>query len=156
MMHEGKTGFEWWVVEKSSPTAAVPEDVEAHLRGILNGFADPLPKFPDQTDLSKNVFRWEVYNRPSLKKWSKGRVVGIGDAVHPVSPYAAYGMGMAIEDGYYLARALGGATLSQDVVEASIARYEDERVDYCNHHVEFARKLGGHVSLSQRSFGDAA
>jgi 2-polyprenyl-6-methoxyphenol hydroxylase-like FAD-dependent oxidoreductase len=30
----------------------------------------------------------------------------LGDAAHPTSPYAAYGAGMSIEDGYFLAREL--------------------------------------------------
>ncbi|KAG9661567.1 hypothetical protein KCU64_g2482, partial [Aureobasidium melanogenum] len=37
----------------------------------------------------------------------------VGDAVHPVSPYAGYGMGMAIEGGYYLARAPDGVDLRE-------------------------------------------
>ncbi|WP_199523185.1 NAD(P)/FAD-dependent oxidoreductase [Pararhodobacter sp. CCB-MM2] len=143
MLHEGKPGFEWWVVEPSSADAVPPEDVEAHLRGLLKGFADPMPRFADHTDFSRQIFRWEIYNRPSLKHWTKGRVACLGDAVHPVSPYAAYGMGMAIEDGYVLARALEGRSLSDGpAVADAFARYEAERVAYVNHNVEFARMLG--------------
>jgi hypothetical protein len=67
-----------------------------------------MPRFLEATDFKTQVCRWEVFNRPSMKRWSARRVVCVGDAVHPVSPYAAYGMGMAIEDGYFLARALDG------------------------------------------------
>jgi 2-polyprenyl-6-methoxyphenol hydroxylase-like FAD-dependent oxidoreductase len=78
-----------------------------------------------------------------LEKWSTGRVVCLGDAVHPVSPYAAYGMGMAIEDGYFLARALGGCNLrDMPKVTQAFSVFENERVAYVNHTVEFARKLG--------------
>ncbi|CAG8116345.1 unnamed protein product, partial [Penicillium nalgiovense] len=81
--------------------------------------------------------------RPSMKKWSAGRVVCVGDAVHPVSPYAAYGMGMAIEDGYFLAKALDGVDLRDSLaVSAAFEIYEDQRVDYVNHNMEFARFLG--------------
>lgn len=143
MKHEGKPGFEWWIVEKSSEAATPPADPERHVRALLAPFAHPMNLFADRTDFSKQIFRWEVYNRPSLAKWSKGRVVCLGDAVHPVSPYAAYGMGMAIEDGYFLARAIGTSDLSdRAVVDRSIAKFEAERLAYCNHQVEFARKLG--------------
>lgn len=143
MLHEGKPGFEWWIVEPAKEGAPVPADVEKHVRGLLKNFADPMPRFPDHTDFATQVFRWDIYNRPSLKSWTKGRVACVGDAVHPVSPYAAYGMGMAIEDGYFLARALGGRDLSdRSVLSDAFARYEDERVAYVNHQVEFARKLG--------------
>lgn len=111
MLHDGKAGYEWWLVEPSCDGKPLPSDIEAHVRNILGTFADPLPRFADATNFDTQVYRWEVYNRPSLKKWSAGRVVGLGDAVHPVSPYAAYGMGMAIEDGYYLARSLESVDL---------------------------------------------
>ena len=48
------------------------------------------------------MFRWEIRDRKPLKQWSKGRVTILGDAAHPTSPYAAYGAGMSIEDGYFL------------------------------------------------------
>lgn len=143
MLHDGKPGFEWWVVEPAKEGAPAPANVEKHVRGLLEPFADPMPRFPDHTNFTSQIFRWDIYNRPSLQKWTKGRVACVGDAVHPVSPYAAYGMGMAIEDGYFLARALGGNSLADgDVLAKAFARYEDERVAYVNHQVEFARKLG--------------
>ncbi|MDO6965092.1 FAD-dependent oxidoreductase [Rhizobium alvei] len=143
MLHDGRPGFEWWVVEPSSDKAPVPADAKAHVSNIVRQFADPMSRFLDRTDFSTQMFRWEVYNRPSLKSWSSGRVVCLGDAVHPVSPYAAYGMGMAIEDGYFLAKFLANRDLSQtEQVSQAFRQYEMQRVDYCNHHVEFARTLG--------------
>jgi 2-polyprenyl-6-methoxyphenol hydroxylase-like FAD-dependent oxidoreductase len=143
MLHDGKPGWEWWVVERSdNPDTPIP-DIGAHLTNHVANFADPMPRFVEHTDFDKQCFRWEIYNRPSLKNWCKGRVACVGDAVHPVSPYAAYGMGMAIEDGYVLARAMQGKDLANmSTIEAGCTRYEGERVDYVTHHVEFARKLG--------------
>ncbi|KAJ9618081.1 hypothetical protein H2203_009262 [Taxawa tesnikishii (nom. ined.)] len=143
MVHDGKPGFEWWIVEPSWEGKPVPEDVKAHVTNILKDWADPMPRFREVTDFDKQVFRWEIYNRPSMKTWSKGRIIGIGDAVHPVSPYAAYGIGMAIEDGYYLARALDGVDLrDQRAVSAGFELFEKKRIDYVNHNMEFARNLG--------------
>lgn len=143
MKHEGKPGYEWWIVEPSSETAKPPADTEAHVRALLKPFAYPMNLFADRTDFSSQIFRWEIYNRPSLTAWSNGRVVCLGDAVHPVSPYAAYGMGMAIEDGYFLARAIGSCDLADRIaLTQAIKTFEAERVGYCNHQVEFARKLG--------------
>lgn len=143
MLHDGKPGFEWWVVEPVRENAPLPHDRELHLRTIVDDFADPMPRFPRYTDFSTQVFPWDIYNRPSMKSWTRGRIACLGDAVHPVSPYAAYGMGMAIEDGYFLAHALGGRSLVDlPQVSAAFRRFEIERVDYVNHHVEFARKLG--------------
>ncbi|KAH9905751.1 hypothetical protein F4778DRAFT_678099 [Xylariomycetidae sp. FL2044] len=143
MLHDGKPGFEWWVVEPSWEGKPLPQDVKGHVTGILKDWADPMPRFPDATNFDTQVYRWEIYNRPSMKKWSEGRVVCVGDAVHPVSPYAAYGMGMAVEDGYYLAKALDGVDLrDKRAVSAGFEVYEGHRVDYVNHNMEFARMLG--------------
>lgn len=143
MIHDGKPGFEWWVVEPSWENKPVPSDVKSHLTNILEDWAQPMPRFLDATNFDTQVYRWEIYNRPSMKKWSKGRVVCVGDAVHPVSPYAAYGMGMAIEDGYYLAKYLDGVDLcDKSAVAAGFELYEQKRVDYVNHNMEFARFLG--------------
>lgn len=143
MLHDGKPGFEWWVVEPSWDGKPIPEDPKAHLTGILMDWAQPMPRFLDVTDFESQVYRWEIFNRPSMKKWSAGRVVCVGDAVHPVSPYAAYGMGMAIEDGYFLAKALAGIDLRDlRAVNTGFEIYEAQRVDYVNHNMEFARFLG--------------
>ena len=143
MFNNGKNGFEWWVVEPSYEGKPQPDDPKKHIKAILEDFSDPMGQFPDHTDFAKDTFCWEVYNRASLKKWSKGRVVCIGDSVHPVSPYAAYGMGMAIEDGYYIARALDGVNLGdQEAVTSGFTEFEHGRVAYVNKNVEFARSLG--------------
>lgn len=143
MLHDGKPGFEWWVVEPSWDGKPLPDDPKAHLTEILKDWAQPMPRFLEATNFDTQMYRWEIFNRPSMKKWSKGRVACVGDAVHPVSPYAAYGMGMAIEDGYFLARALDGVDLRDlHAVNAGFELYEEERVDYVNHNMEFARFLG--------------
>lgn len=143
MLHDGKPGWEWWIVEPKEEGAPAPDDVEPYIRGILQDFADPLPRFPDSTDFETQIFRWDVYNRESLKQWTSGRIACVGDAVHPVSPYAAYGMGMAIEDGYFLARELGGRDLGDLAgVRKAFESYEAERVEYVNNLVEFARSQG--------------
>ncbi|KAI9039434.1 FAD-dependent oxidoreductase [Aspergillus affinis] len=143
MLHDGKPGFEWWVVEPSWEDKPLPEDPQAHLSAILRDWSQPLSRLLEATNFDSQVYRWEIYNRPSMKKWSTGRIVGIGDAVHPVSPYAAYGMGMAIEDGYYLAKSLEGVDLRDPrAVTAGFELYEKQRLDYVNHNMEFARFIG--------------
>lgn len=142
MLHDGKPGFEWWVVEPANEGDPVPSDPIAHLNNILKDWAEPMPRFPNLTNPETQLFRWEIYNRPSLKKWSKNRIVCLGDAVHPVSPYAAYGMGMAIEDGYFLAKYLDGRELTATTTKDAFEKFEAQRVEYVNTQVEFARTLG--------------
>lgn len=143
MMHEGKPCYEWWIVEPWTEGQRFHGDVKSHVMKHLEGFTGPVQQLASATDFSKNVFRWEIYNRPPLSSWSHGRVTFVGDAVHPVSPYAAYGMGMAIEDGYWLARSLRGVDLANMAQLADgLKRYDAQRVDYTNHHAILARKLG--------------
>ncbi|KAL4971615.1 hypothetical protein BDW66DRAFT_164966 [Aspergillus desertorum] len=139
MLRDGKPGFEWWVVEPGWEGQPVPENPKEHVAKILEGWMQPMPRLLEATNFETQVYRWDIYNRPSMKKWSAGRIVGVGDAVHPVSPYAAYGIGMAIEGGYYLAKALDGIDLRDArAVSAGCELYGTQRVDYVNHHMEFA------------------
>ena len=143
MLHDGKPGFEWWFVEPRKEHAPEPADPKAYLSNIGKDFASPMLRLIDATDFDRQIFPWDIYNRKSLSHWTKGRVACIGDAVHPVSPYAAYGMGMSIEDGYFLAKALGGRALTElGTLQAAYDNFEQERVAYVNHQVEFARTLG--------------
>lgn len=143
MLHHGREAFEWWVVEPWDEGVQFNGSIRDHLMARIVGWCDPLPRLAAATDFERNCFRWEIYNRPSLQKWSRGRVVCLGDAVHPVSPYAAYGMGMAIEDGFFLAKFLAGKDLTDlRALAEGFALFEKQRVAYANHHTEFARKLG--------------
>ena len=51
-----------------------------------------------------SLFRWALYDRRPLTKWSDGRVVLLGDAAHPMLPFLAQGAAMAVEDSWVLAR----------------------------------------------------
>jgi 2-polyprenyl-6-methoxyphenol hydroxylase-like FAD-dependent oxidoreductase len=52
------------------------------------------------------VHKWGIYERDPLPSWRKGRVVLLGDACHPMTPYMASGAAMALEDAVVLARCL--------------------------------------------------
>ena len=74
-------------------------------------------------DSADAVWRWALYDRPPLPRWSRGTTTLLGDAAHPMLPFLAQGAAMAIEDAVVLgdALALGGP------VEAALARYEAAR-----------------------------
>jgi 2-polyprenyl-6-methoxyphenol hydroxylase-like FAD-dependent oxidoreductase len=75
LLHEGKPCFEWWVVEPSWEGKPLPEDPKAYLSGVLEGWSEPMSRFLDITGFDSQVYQWEIYNRPSMKKWYTGRVV---------------------------------------------------------------------------------
>jgi salicylate hydroxylase len=51
-------------------------------------------------------FRWGIYDREPLPRWSRGRLTLLGDAAHPMLPHAGQGANQAIEDGVALAAIL--------------------------------------------------
>ncbi|RTR53448.1 FAD-dependent monooxygenase [Pseudomonas aeruginosa] len=143
LRYKGKDCFEWWFVEKCAENQAEPKDPAAYVRERIGHFAYPVPQILDATDTTHNLFRWVVKYRKPLKQWSRGRLTIMGDAAHPTSPYAAYGAGMAIEDGFFLAKYLAGTDLSDtQALERGLSRYDAQRVDYTNQTTAFARFLG--------------
>jgi salicylate hydroxylase len=52
------------------------------------------------------LIKWGLFVREPLPHWSRGRVLLIGDAAHPMLPFLGLGAATAIEDGIMLARVL--------------------------------------------------
>ena len=62
-----------------------------------------------------SVHRWAILDRPPLDRWHNGRMVLLGDAAHPMTPYMAQGAATAMEDAVVLARALSeGGVMALD------------------------------------------
>jgi salicylate hydroxylase/6-hydroxynicotinate 3-monooxygenase len=70
------------------------------------------------------VHKWGIYERDPLPCWRKGRVVLLGDACHPMTPYMASGAAMALEDAVVLARCLDDV---RGDVDTAFQTYEDIR-----------------------------
>ena len=54
------------------------------------------------------VHKWALVERDPLPKWGEGRVVLLGDACHPMTPYMAQGAATSIEDAALMSRCLEG------------------------------------------------
>ena len=142
LQFKGKNCFEWWFVEPCEENQPEPNDPLAYINERVKNFAYPVPEILNATE-SKNLFRWLIKFREPLSAWSKSRVTILGDAAHPTSPYAAYGAGMALEDGYFLGKYLQGVDLSNlSDLKEGLNKYDRQRVGYTNNVVGFARILG--------------
>jgi 2-polyprenyl-6-methoxyphenol hydroxylase-like FAD-dependent oxidoreductase len=76
-------------------------------------------------DACPDCHKWAILERDPLPTWSQGRVVLIGDACHPMTPYMAQGAATSIEDAAVLARCL--KDVSADGFEAAFKRFEAHR-----------------------------
>jgi salicylate hydroxylase len=58
-------------------------------------------------DIEGDTSFWALADLPRLPRWSRGRVVLLGDAAHAPLPHQGQGAGLAIEDAYALGALLG-------------------------------------------------
>jgi salicylate hydroxylase len=83
--------------------------------------------------------KWALFALERLPRWSRGRVVLLGDAAHPPIPFLAQGGVMAIEDAYALATELD---LNRRDHTVAFRQYEARRRNRAYHVMEIAHKLG--------------
>jgi 6-hydroxynicotinate 3-monooxygenase len=79
---------------------------------MREAFAGYHPSVQKLIDATPEVTKWPLLERDPLPLWSRGRLVLLGDACHPMKPHMAQGAAMAIEDAAMLTRCLDevGAT----------------------------------------------
>lgn len=93
------------------------------LRAAFKGFH---PEVQRLLDVAKNVTKWPLWDREPLPLWSRGRIVLLGDACHPMKPHMGQGAAIAIEDAAILARCLDQ---HGDDYQAAFKLYEMSRKD---------------------------
>ena len=94
----------------------------AELAADFTGWHEDIHTMIGQID---QPYKWALVGREPMAAWSIGRATLLGDACHPTLPFLAQGAGMAIEDGYVLARCL--EAYASDPVKA-LKHYEAARI----------------------------
>ena len=92
------------------------------MREAFNGWH---PTVQALIDATVEVTKWSLLERDPLPLWSRGRLVLLGDACHPMKPHMAQGACMAIEDAAMLTRCLQETGLSDH--RTAFALYEANR-----------------------------
>ncbi|WP_312876518.1 FAD-dependent monooxygenase [Streptomyces bohaiensis] len=77
-------------------------------------------------DAADRVGRWALHDRTPLERWSTDRITLLGDAAHPMLPFAAQGANQAVEDAVTLAVRLAAAGAA--AVPEALRRYQELRV----------------------------
>ena len=108
---------EWMTQESWSAKGDVNE-----LRAAYAGFHQDVRTV---LDACPDCHKWAILERAPLPRWSDGRVVLLGDACHPMTPYMAQGAATSIEDAAILARCLD-AVQGEDITGA-FETYEAHR-----------------------------
>ena len=108
---------EWLTRESWSAKGDVRE-----LRAAYDGFHRDVRAV---LDACPDCHKWAILEREPLPRWSDGRVVLLGDACHPMTPYMAQGAATAMEDAAILARCV--AEVGGDDVPGAFTRYEAHR-----------------------------
>ncbi|MBX3567439.1 MAG: FAD-dependent monooxygenase [Rhizobiaceae bacterium] len=101
--------------------ASVPSSRE-EMRAAFAGYHPIVQALIESSD---EVTKWPLLNRSPLPLWSRGRMVLLGDACHPMKPHMAQGAAMAIEDAAMLARCLSETGLGDHA--GAFGLYEENR-----------------------------
>eukprot|EP01006_Ploeotia_vitrea_P029904 TRINITY_DN62365_c0_g1_i1.p1 TRINITY_DN62365_c0_g1~~TRINITY_DN62365_c0_g1_i1.p1 ORF type:complete len:429 (+),score=41.94 TRINITY_DN62365_c0_g1_i1:23-1288(+) len=88
---------------------------------------------------AEDIYLWHCADRDPISNWREGRVVLVGDAAHPTTPFAGAGANNALEDSLVLFEEL---TREGQQVDEAIDQYMARRVGPANHMVSLARSNG--------------
>lgn len=103
----------------NEPTWRVPCDVSE----AVDAFSTWHPAVTEMVGaVEEDSNWWALHDFAPLERWSRGRVVLLGDAAHAMLPHQGQGANQAIEDAVTLAHCLAGVTAAD--VQTAITRYE--------------------------------
>ena len=95
------------------------------LEELRSAYAAFHPEVRAVLNACPDVYKWALLEREPLATWQQGRVVLLGDACHPMTPYMAQGAASSLEDAVVLSRCLQGVRI--DGIGAALGRYEATR-----------------------------
>ncbi len=108
----------WFATERVPEATTAPQGELAYLRERFASWEQPIPEILATTDPA-DVLRNDLYDRDEARQWSRGPVVTVGDAAHPMRPHLGQGGCQGLEDAAILGRFLDG----DDDTAAAFARF---------------------------------
>ncbi|MBF0547106.1 MAG: FAD-dependent monooxygenase [Candidatus Riflebacteria bacterium] len=110
-----------WYVTCNQPDTALPQS-KAEILEHFRGWHLPIPKIIAMTPDSA-IVRTPALDRQTTRSLTRGRVVLIGDAAHPMTPNLGQGTCQAIEDALVLSLLLS----QRGSIETAFSRFEKLR-----------------------------
>lgn len=99
-------------------------NIESSKKDALKFFENWHPSISNTIKKSERIYKWALFDRQPLPKWSDGNVVLLGDSAHPMLPFLAQGGAMAIEDSWVLANCFS----ANDSIEKSLTNFYRKRI----------------------------
>ncbi len=87
---------------------------------------------------ANDLFKWGIFSREPVSKWSTKNITLLGDAAHPLEPFMGQGASLAIEDGVVLGRIIEDSESSDEIV----SRYEAARIERAHFVTEHSKRAG--------------
>jgi 2-polyprenyl-6-methoxyphenol hydroxylase-like FAD-dependent oxidoreductase len=107
----------WWAAWNAPAGGKDDGDTEALLRKHFGTWRDPIPAIIEATPEGA-LIRNDIYDRRPARTWGRGRVVLVGDAIHPMTPDLAQGACQAIVDATTLATCLAASRQPSAALQA--------------------------------------
>ncbi|WP_234834807.1 FAD-dependent oxidoreductase [Mycolicibacterium stellerae] len=92
----------WFATERAPEGRVAPQGELEYLKIRFGSWAEPMPALLAATD-AEVVLRNDLYDRGEARIWSKGPIVLVGDAAHPMRPHLGQGGCQGLEDAAILA-----------------------------------------------------
>ncbi|HEX3286719.1 MAG TPA: FAD-dependent oxidoreductase [Mycobacterium sp.] len=141
----------WFATERAPEGRVAPHGELAYLQSKFASWAEPLPALLAATDPDV-VLRNDLYDRDEARVWSKGPIVLVGDAAHPMRPHLGQGGCQGLEDAAILADFVDA---TDDPAEA-FARFEQFRKPRVRALVRESATIGKIVNLRPAFLSAAA
>jgi 2-polyprenyl-6-methoxyphenol hydroxylase-like FAD-dependent oxidoreductase len=128
-----------WFAVANAPEGEREEETREKQRvlDLVSSCHEPAGAVVEATEASA-IWRTDIYDRPPVSSWSRGRVTLVGDAAHPMTPNLGQGACQAIEDAFLLADSLK----SGPTIASALQSYEARRIERANILVRGSRLQG--------------
>jgi 2-polyprenyl-6-methoxyphenol hydroxylase-like FAD-dependent oxidoreductase len=132
----------WFATERAPEGQVSPQGELDYLKARFGSWTDPIPAVLAATD-PEDVLRNDLYDRDQARQWSRGPIVAVGDAAHPMRPHLGQGGCQGLEDAALLARFVDG----RDDLAVAFARFAAFRRPRVRALVRESKAIGQLVNL---------